>query len=450
MRFTSFYAQPICGPSRTALMTGCYPLRVGEENNTKNHHPIVHSKEVTIAEVLKERGYATACFGKWDMAAHSQRGFRPELMPNKQGFDYFFGTPTSNDSFVDLYRNAELIEEKADMSTLTQRFTEEAIGFIRRNRAPSTGSGEPKPFFVYIPHTMVHVKLAASEKFRGKSKRGLYGDCVEEIDHETGRLLDVLRELKLVENTYVIFTSDNGPWLSYNKEFRDGIGPEDHGGSAGPLRSGKVTTWEGGVRVPTVAWAPGRVPAGTTCDKIATTMDLMPTLAALAGTQPPGDRIIDGKDIRHLLRGGFDKTDPDKVYYYYFGQHLQAVRQGKWKLHLPRPELPGWIHGGKHNRHIAREDDIGFENPMLIDLHSDLGETSDVADKNPEVVSKLLKLAETAREDIGDYDRIGSGARFFEPGPRRPGMNMWKEPRAKGKNKAKALPGKQGQRGPKP
>ncbi|MEE2705836.1 MAG: sulfatase-like hydrolase/transferase, partial [Planctomycetota bacterium] len=189
MKFTSFYAQPICGPSRAALMTGCYPLRVAERGNIKNVHPVLHRKEITIAEVLKTKGYATACFGKWDLAKHSQRGFHPDLLPTHQGFDYFFGTPTSNDGFVDLYRNEQRIAAKADMATLTERYTGEAIEFIARHRED--------PFFVYIPHTMPHTRLDASEKFKGKSKRGLYGDVIEEIDYNVGRILDAVREMKL-------------------------------------------------------------------------------------------------------------------------------------------------------------------------------------------------------------------------------------------------------------
>ena len=432
MRLTSFYAQPICGPSRTALMTGCYPLRVAERDNKKRHHPIVHHKETMIPEVLKSRGYATACFGKWDMAGHSQRGFQPDLMPNHQGFDYYFGTPSSNDGFVDLYRNTELVERKADMATLTHRYTQEAIDFIKRHK--------DHPFFVYIPHTMVHVKLAASSKFAGKSRRGIYGDCVEELDFETGRLVDTLKECGVVDNTYVVVTSDNGPWLSYNKDFRDGSLPTDRGGSAGPLRSGKVSTWEGGVRVPTVVWAPGRVPSGRTCDKMASTMDLLPTFAALAGAQMPDDRVIDGRDIRHLLAGQFDESDPGRTYCYYLDQHLQAIRQGPWKLHLPRPHKAPWLDrvGLWPGRHIGPKDAIGFDSPLLYNLDTDIGETTDVASQHPQVVEHLFELAEQARADIGDYDCVGSGARFFDEGPKRPLMNRWKDMPPRGSGNANA------------
>ncbi|WP_147866088.1 sulfatase family protein [Stieleria maiorica] len=412
MKFTSFYAQPICGPSRAALMTGCYPMRVAERGHTKQVHPILHEDEITIAEVLKTKDYATACFGKWDLAKHSQTDFFIDLFPTRQGFDYFYGTPTSNDRVVNLYRNETLIEPASDMSSLTRRYTDEAIAFIRKNRK--------QPFFVYLPHTMPHTRLDASGPFKGKSPRGLYGDVIEEIDFNVGRLLDSIDELGLADNTYVLFTSDNGPWLNKNTGFADGHLGGDHGGSAGPLRSGKVSTFEGGVRVPAILWGPGRVPAGTTCDRIATTMDLLPTFAALAGAEVPSNRVIDGEDIRHLFHGEFDQADPEKAYFYYLRVHLQAVRQGKWKLHLPRLEEPVGAAPFSRNVHIAPADRIGFEKPFLVDLENDLGETTDVAHANPRVVRRLLALAEDMREDLGDYDRVGKNMRFFDPLERRP------------------------------
>ena len=407
MRFTSFYAQPVCGPSRAALMTGCYPLRVAERGHVKQVHPILHQDEITVAEVLKRKGYASACFGKWDLAKHAQSGFFMDLFPTRQGFDYFFGTPTSNDRVANLYRNESLIEPKTDMATLTRRYTDEAISFIRKNR--------DQPFFVYIPHTMPHTRLDASPQFKGKSKRGLYGDVIEEIDFNVGRLLDAIRDFDLADNTYVLFTSDNGPWLIKNKNHDDGHLVSDHGGSAGPLRSGKVSTFEGGVRVPTILWGPGRVPAGTTCDTIATTMDVMPTLAALAGAEVPSDRVIDGRDIRHLFHGEFEKADPNKAFFYYLRVHLQAVRQGKWKLHLPREAEPVGAAPFSRNNHIAPVDRVAFPKPFLVDLDKDLGETSNVAEQNPQVVRRLLGLAENMREDLGDYDRVGKNMRFFDP-----------------------------------
>jgi arylsulfatase A-like enzyme len=412
MKFTSFYAQPICGPSRAALMTGCYPLRVAERGHTKQVHPILHEDEITIAEVLETKGYATACFGKWDLAKHAQTGFFIDLFPTRQGFDYFYGTPTSNDRIANLYRNEELIEPATDLATLTQRYTDEAIAFMRKN--------QDQPFFVYIPHSMPHTRLDASAKFKGKSKRGLYGDVIEEIDFNVGRILDALDELNLAENTYVLFTSDNGPWLIKNRNHADGSLSSDHGGSAGPLRSGKVSTFEGGVRVPAILWAPGRVPAGKVCDLIATTMDVMPTFAAIAGAEVPPNRVIDGEDIRHLFHGEFDKANPEKAYFYYLRVHLQAVRQGKWKLHLPRDKEPVGAAPFSRNTHIAPEDRVGFEKPFLVDLENDLGETTNLASEYPEVVQRLLGLTESMREDLGDYDHVGRNMRFFDPPDVRP------------------------------
>lgn len=411
MKFTDFYAQPICGPSRAALMTGCYPMRVAERGNTKQIHPILHSDEVTIAEVLKTKGYATACFGKWDLAKHSQTDFFMDLFPTRQGFDVFFGTPTSNDRIANLYRNEELIEPKTNLATLTRRYTDEAIGFMKQN--------QDKPFFVYLPHTMPHTKLDASKPFKGKSSRGLYGDVIEEIDFNVGRVIDAVREMGLADNTYVLFTSDNGPWLIKNKDHADGSLPQDHGGSAGELRSGKVSTFEGGVRVPTILWGPGRVPGGTMCDKLASTMDLLPTLASLAGAKVPDDRVIDGEDITDLFHGDFGQANPDKAFFYYLRVHLQAVRQGRWKLHLPRAAEPVGAAPFSKNNHIAPADRIGFGEPFLVDLGNDIGETSNVAGQHPEIVKRLLALADGMRADLGDYDQVGENMRFFDQeGPR--------------------------------
>lgn len=406
-RFTSFYAQTVCGPSRAALMTGCYPLRVATEKNRVEVHPRLHSKEITIAEVLKEVGYATAAFGKWDLAGHSQKGYNPDLLPKFQGFDYFFGTPSSNDVIVNIIRDTEMIEEKADMSLLTRRFTDEAIGFIKREK--------DKPFFVYVAHPMPHVRLEASEDFRGKSERGIYGDVIEELDYNVGRILDVIEAEGLDENTYVFYMSDNGPWyLGRSKGHlkRIGADAEQHGGSALPLRGAKTSTWEGGLRVPFIVRAPGRVPSGTVCDELACTMDLLPTIARLAGGKVPTDRIIDGDDIGDLIHGVDGAKSRKEAFFYYQQTSLQAVRSGRWKLHLP---------GLRHWPQYSKAEDVpGFENVLLYDLESDLGESTDVAATHPGVVESLLNLAEKARTDIGDRDRIGEGARFFDPEKRRP------------------------------
>lgn len=412
MKFTSFYAQPICGPSRAALMTGCYPMRVAERGNTKQVHPILHSEEITVAEILKTKGYATACFGKWDLAKHAQSGFFVDLFPTRQGFDYFYGTPTSNDRIANLYRNEELIEPKSDMSTLTKRYTDEAIGFMEKH--------VDEPFFIYMPHTMPHTRLDASPQFKGKSKRGLYGDVIEEIDFNVGRILDAIKEHGLEKNTYVLFTSDNGPWLIKNKDHQDGRLPSDHGGSAGPLRSGKVSSFEGGLRVPTILWGPGRVPEDTTCDKLASTLDVLPTFAKLAEAEVPSDRVIDGEDISHLFHGDFAMADPDKTFYYYLRVHLQAVRQGQWKLHLPREKEPLGAAPFGRNTHIAPADRVGFPKPFLVNLKDDIGEKTNVAAQHPDVVERLLGLAEAMREDLGDFDRVGKNMRFFDLADSRP------------------------------
>ncbi|MDE0915788.1 MAG: sulfatase [Planctomycetota bacterium] len=416
MRFTSFYGQQVCGPSRSAILTGCYPMRVAEKGNIKNIHPVLHDKEVTIAEVLKDRGYATGCFGKWDQAGHTQVGFDPKLMPNHQGFDYYYGTPSSNDGKIDLYRNAKLIEENSDMSLVTKRYTDEVIGFIEKHK--------DEPFFIYNPHTMPHTRLGASADFRGKSPRGLYGDVINEIDYSVGRVLDTIERLGLAKNTYVIFTSDNGPWLIHNKNKADGTGPKDHGGSAGVLRSGKVSTWEGGIRVPTIVWAPDRVAPGTTCATIASTMDLLPTLAALSGGKAPTDRKLDGEDIRHLLEGAFDQATKEKTFFGYQTTELQSVRQGSWKLHLARAKQREW-NPFANNAHIAEVDNFASETPALYNLDDDIGESKDIAAAHSDVVAQLLRLAESARADLGDYNRIGSGQRFFDPGPKRKTEAQW-------------------------
>lgn len=407
MRFTHFYAQTVCGPSRAALMTGSYPLRLATLNNRVETHPRLHSKEITMAEVLKEAGYATGAFGKWDLAGHTQTKYTKELLPTYQGFDYFFGTPSSNDSLIHLLRNDEMIEENAPMATITRRLTDEAIGFIQRNRE--------KPFLVYLAHPMPHVRLEASEQFLGKSKAGIYGDVVEEIDWNVGRILDELKKLRLDEDTYVIFLSDNGPWyLGRSKAHHRIIGPDavKHGGTAAPLRGDKTTIWEGGVRVPCIVCAPGRVPADKTSDAFSSTMDLMPTLAKLGGGKVPADRIIDGHDLSEVWAGVEGVISLRTTFYYYQQTRLQAVRSGKWKLHLPGHRL--WPQ-------YAKEEDMGpIAKPMLYDLEAEIDERTNLAEANPEVVKELMALAEKARNDVGDHDRMGKGARFFDKGLKRP------------------------------
>jgi arylsulfatase A-like enzyme len=379
MKFTSFYAQTICGPSRASLMTGCYPNRVATMTNRsveEEHHPRMHDQEITIAEVLREVGYTTGAFGKWDLAGHTQTDYETALLPTRQGFDFFFGTPTSNDAFVHLMRGEEIVERNADLSTITRRFTDETIGFIKNNK--------DKPFFAYLAHSMPHISLAASKQFAGKSQRGLYGDVIEELDWNVGRLLKAIKDLGLDESTYVMFMSDNGPWYLLGD-----LGP--YGGSAAPLRGAKTSAWEGGMRVPGIMRAPGRIPAGVVCDEVVSTLDLLPTLAGLGGGSVPNDRIIDGHDISKLIHGE-EVKGPTKVFYYYQRTRLRAVRAGKWKLHLVNRADKEW--GLTH----ARESDhIHIDHPMLFDLENDIDEQHDVADKHSEVVAELLKYARQGR-----------------------------------------------------
>ncbi|QEG43127.1 sulfatase family protein [Roseimaritima ulvae] len=394
MRFTNFYAQTVCGPSRAALLTGCYPLRVARHADPDSIHPELHRSEVTIAEVLKPQGYATAAIGKWDLAGHRQVRYKPELLPQHQGFDYYFGTPGSNDQSVNLIRNSELLETDVDMSTLTKRYTDEALAFIERNKQT--------PFFVYLAHTMPHTKLAASQAFRGKSAGGLYGDVIEEIDFHVGRVLDKVQQLGLDDNTYIIFTSDNGPWRLRG----------EHGGHAAPLRGAKTSCWEGGLRVPCVMRAPGRIPAAAECHEVTATIDLMPTLAALSGGAAPSDRVIDGVDISSWMHGSADTLQ--RSFFYYQHDCLRAVRSGRWKLMLPHTEPVGSGIGSKWRRHVDKADAVRIQTPQLYDLQADIGETTDVSSQHPETVAELMRLAEWAKQDVGDHDRFGANARSFD------------------------------------
>ena len=408
IRLTSFYAQTVCGPSRAALMTGCYPLRVAINKNKVEVHPELHSQEITIAELLKPAGYSTAAFGKWDLAGHRGDRYVRSLLPQHQGFDEFFGTSTSNDTKVDLIRGDDVIERKVDMSRLTERYTDEAIDFIQRHKQ--------KPFFVYLAHTMPHVKLAVSDTFKGQSKGGLYGDVVEEIDANVGRLLDVLKHEGLDQDTYVIFTSDNGPWYFgrskvHLKKF--GKNAVAYGGSALPLRGAKTSVWEGGLRVPCVIRAPGRIQSGSVSDEITSTLDLLPTFAALADISIPLDRVIDGKDIRDLIHSVPNSKSPTHAFFYYRRSQLAAVRSGKWKLHRACPKDLLW------EKFSTAEDAIDIAKPLLFNLDVDIGESTDVAAQHPEVVRRLQRLIEDARTDIGDEDVFGKNARVFDPEPRR-------------------------------
>ena len=417
IRFTDFYAQAVCGPSRTALLTGSYPIRVGEYGNEKNSFPYVHERELLLPRVLQEAGYATGMIGKVDITKR-RTGFRPELNPVRRGFDYWFGVVGANDSGQVhwLHRDEEMIEESAGVDDLTRRFTDEALAFIRRN--------SDRPFFLYIAHTMAHVVLGVTEPFRGRSERGLYGDVIEELDASTGEIVDLLAEIGLDQNTIIVYTSDNGPWSNHSlPPYTADI--EAHAGSAGPLRSAKGTTWEGGIRVPCVMWGPGFIPAGKVSSEIATTMDLLPTFIRMAGAELPEDLVLDGRDIGPLMRAETGAKSPHEAFYYYRETHLDAVRSGDWKLVFPRPgrNESEWLlsRGGAFLGEILEP----VTETELYNLRTDIGERNNVADAHPDVVQRLTGLADEARAELGDYDRIGAGVRFYEDGPKWPRRQKW-------------------------
>jgi len=353
MKFTDFYvAAAVCSPSRVALLTGCYPPRVSITKVLFPKDTIgLNVAEITIADILKARGYVCACVGKWHL------GHLREFLPMQQGFDYYYGIPYSNDMQIErgdksgppLMKNEEIIEHPADQATLTQRYTKQAIKFITENK--------DWPFFLYLAHTMPHVPLHVSERFKGKSKRGLYGDVIEEIDWSVGQILKTLKKLGIDEKTLVLFTSDNGPWLSKG----------ENGGSALPLRDGKGTTYEGGMRVPCIVHWPGKIPAGKVCYELCATIDLLPTLAGLAGAKAPTDRVIDGKNIWPLMSGKPGAKSPHKAFYYYKGSRLEAVRSGKWKLRR-----------GKETE--------------LYDLEVDISEKHNLASERPKIVEQLTDM----------------------------------------------------------
>jgi len=404
VRFTDFYAAAaICSPARAALLTGCYPQRVGITRVLGPKSEIgIHPSEQLLPELLKAAGYRTALFGKWHL------GQLPAFLPLRHGFDEFFGTPGSNDmgsnmdlearragrAGVELMEGEQVKEIDPDQRFLTARYTERALRFIRANRR--------RPFFLYFAPNMPHTPLFASPRFQGATQRGLYGDVITEIDWAVGEILGCLRTEGLAEDTLVVFTSDNGPWLIFG----------DHGGSALPFRGGKREAWEGGFRVPGVFWWPGRIPAARTCQQLATQMDLLPTFVRLAGASLP-DSIIDGKDIWPLISGASQAVSPHDAFYYYYDYELRACRSGRWKLVLPHtdhavPDPARIGHGGVRGgvRSVTYPQ-------VLYDLILDPTETTDVSAQNPKVVSRLLNLVEWARQELGDSltKRSGKGVR---------------------------------------
>ena len=396
-KFTDFYVtQAVCSASRAGLLTGCYNVRIGINGalGPKSNSGL-NPDEVTIAEICKQEGYATACYGKWHLGHHKK------FLPMQHGFDDYFGLPYSNDMWpyhpgvlhlpmeerlkrwphLPLIDGNEVINPKVsgkDQEMLTTQYTERAVSFIEENK--------DNPFFVYLPHSMVHVPLYVSDKFKGKSGAGLFGDVMMEVDWSVGEIMKVLRKHNLHTNTLFIFTSDNGPWLNYG----------DHAGSAAPLREGKGTMFDGGCREPTLAWWPGTIPAGSECNEPAMTIDLLPTIAKLIDADLPKHRI-DGKDISALLTDNV--KSPQEAYYFYYGNQLQAVRQGKWKLHFPHgyrtmAGKPGGTGGIPTNYSQAK---IGIS---LFDLHSDIGESKDVKDKFPKITSRLKSLGEKFNKEL--------------------------------------------------
>jgi arylsulfatase A len=389
VRFTDFYAgQSLCTPSRAALMTGRFAIRSGMAGGPGRHvlYPNnqggLPAEEITIASALKTKGYATVAIGKWHL------GDLPDYLPTKRGFDEFFGLPYSNDSDwastalrksepfnrnpdtnsfnVPLMRGTNIIERPVDQVTLTRRYTEETIAFMEKNRK--------SPFFVYLAQTFPHVPLFASEKFKGKSLRGRYGDTIEELDWSVGEILNWLRREKLDRNTLVFFTSDNGPWL--DKKW--------NGGSAGMLRDGKAGTWEGGYRVPAIAWWPGKIKPRVT-HELGSSMDLFATALKLASVEIPKDRPIDGIELTPLL---FDGKATRDTQYYHYGEELYAVRKGRFKAHFV-------THDG-----YSKAEHVKHEPPLLFDLGEDPGERFDVAAEHPNVVAELKSIAEKHRATI--------------------------------------------------
>ena len=384
MKLTSFYAAPVCSVSRAQLLTGCYGVRVGVPGVYFPAGPEgLNPAEVTIAERLKPLGYATACIGKWHL------GDQPDFLPTRQGFDRYYGIPYSNDMqrvsaetgqrVVPLLRDETVAELLTDemQTAIVEKSTAEAVRFIEEAKGG--------PFFLYLPYTAVHAPIVPGKRFQGKSHNGKFGDWVEEVDWSVGELLDTLRRLELADNTLVIFTSDNGPWVSV-------VGDAT---TAGPLRGGKGSTWEGGVRVPTIAWWPGHIKPGTTCDTVAGTIDLLPTCVKLAGGTMPSEPVIDGRDMSGLLLGSSQES-PRNAHAYFQGNGLQAVRQGKWKLAIASQA------SGMGKKKTQSPEPASLDQPRLYDLDADIGETTNVAASHPAVVADLKAFAVAMQQELGN------------------------------------------------
>lgn len=397
IRFTDFYvSSAVCTPSRASLMTGCYAQRIDMHVNSQpepefravllpNSPKGLNPEETTIADVLHEQGYETACIGKWHL------GDQEPFFPLNYGFDFFYGillshNQGSHDCPLSIFEQKQVVEYPVDIPRMTKKMTEKAVGFIRKSKN--------KPFFLYLPHPMPHFPVEASEQFKGRSMDGIYGDAIEEIDWSVGEIVSTLKELDIENNTLLIFTSDNGG---------EGRSGPNKGGLNCPLRGHKGQLWEGGIRVPCIVKWPGMIPEGKSCNELVTAMDFLPAFASLTGGQLPGDKVIDGKNITNILFDPDHAKSPHEAFFYYDRDQLQAVRWGQWKLHLEQPT-------GRFD--AAWENELKqFDGPQLYNLETDITETYNVAGQYPDVVERMEELADSIRVETGDYHVEGKSIR---------------------------------------